>query len=65
MALSTKADCEAFLKKADVPTADAAIHPKTFHENRIQYPSDLTKDILKELGVGIIGDQISILKLAV
>ena len=64
MALSTKAAWETFLKKANVPAADAAIHAKTFHENRIQYPSDLTKDILKDLGVNIVGDQISILKLA-
>ena len=60
--LTTADDWNKFLTEAGVPTAEAAKYANTFVENRIVYPSDLTRDILKELGITIIGDAIAILK---
>ena len=62
MALSTKAAWETFLKKAGIPQAETTDYAKTLVSNRIYDPADLSKEILKELGITVIGDQIAILK---
>ena len=62
MALSTKEAWETFLKDAGIPKEESSEYAQTFQENRIRHPSDLSKDILKELDIRVIGDQIAIMK---
>ena len=63
MALSAE-DWKQFLKEAGIPAEEAKKYAKTFHDNRIQKPEDLSRDILKELGVTVIGDAIAITRAA-
>ena len=49
--LTTADDWNEFLTEAGVPASEAAKYANTFMENRIVYPADLTRDILKELGI--------------
>ena len=62
--LSSQAAWQGYLKKAGIPDTEATTYAKALHENRIYHPEDLNKEILKELGITIIGDQIAILKQA-
>ena len=68
MALSAKLSSQAawqdYLKSAGIPDTEAKTYAKALHDNRIYHPEDLNKEILKELGITIIGDQIAILKSA-
>ena len=63
MALST-GDWKQFIKEAGIPVEEAKEYAKTFHDNRIQKPEDLSRDILKELGIIVIGEAIAIIKAA-
>ena len=60
--LATPDDWYKFLTDAGIPREEATTYAKTLVENRIKNPSDLTRDILKELGITIIGDALAILK---
>ena len=60
--LATADDWNKFLTEAGIPKEEAKTYAKTLADNRISYPSDLTRDILKELGITIIGDALAILK---
>ena len=62
--LATTDDWHKFLTEAGIPREEATTYAKTLVENRIKDPSDLTRDILRELGIAIIGDAIAILKYA-
>ena len=62
--ISSRAAWQEYLKKAGIPEAEATLYAKALHENRIHYPEDLDKEILKELGITVIGDQIAIMKSA-
>ena len=62
--ISTQAAWQSYLKKAGIPEKETTIYAKLLHDNRIYHPADQSKDILKDLGISIIGDQIAILKYA-
>ena len=53
-----------FFTDAGVPAGDAANYAVTFTDNRISRAmlTDLTKEYLQDMGIGILGDIISILK---
>lgn len=59
MALSA-AEWKTFLTKAGIPEQVIGEYTKLFVENRMQKPSDLTKEVLKDLGLTVIGDIIAI-----
>ena len=64
MALSqirTKEGWIKFLKQSGIPQEDANKYAQKLHYNRITYPEDVDKDILKELKINTVGDQIAIL----
>ena len=56
-------DWKLFLLDAHVPEQEAARHANEFVKNRIIDPNDLSKELLKELGVNVLGDIINIVKL--
>ena len=60
--LATVDDWNKFLTDSGIPETEAEAYAKTLVANRLFYPADLTRDILKELGITIIGDAIAILK---
>jgi len=53
-----------FFKEAGIPPGDAANYAVTFTDNRITRTMllDLTKEYLTDMGIGILGDVIAILK---
>ena len=53
-----------FFTDAGIPAGDAANYAVTFTDNRISRAmlTDLTKEYLQDMGIGILGDIISILK---
>ena len=51
-----------FLKHSNIPEDEAQTYAETFVKNRIMDPTDLTKEILIDLGITVIGDRIAILK---
>ena len=62
MALSTKKAWENFIKASGVPDKEAGEYATTFVANRVTEPSDLTREILRDLGVTVIGDMMAIIK---
>ena len=60
--LTEKTAWEGFFHAANIPSAECTTYAEIMHSNRITDPSDLTKELLKELGITIAGDIISILK---
>ena len=60
--LATVDDWYKFLTDSGIPKTEAEAYAKTMIANCILYPSDLTRDILKELEITVIGDAIAILK---
>jgi len=62
MAQSTKESWEKFLTDAGIPNADATIYAEAFTTNRITNHLDLTKEVLKDVGITKVGDIIDILK---
>ena len=63
MALSAQ-EWKNFLTEAGIPDNEAKTYSQSFFENRIQKPEDLSRDVLKELGVTILGDAIAIARAA-
>lgn len=61
MALS-RTQWEEFLATAGIPDEDAKKYAQSFVDNRIRHPSHIEKDILKKLGVTVIGDVLAIMK---
>lgn len=53
-----------FFTNAGIPSFASSKYATIFYENRIQSNMlmDLDKDILKEMGISVIGDMIAILK---
>ena len=51
-----------FLAYSKIPEEEAKTYADIFVKNRILDPSDLTKEILQELGITVLGDIIAILK---
>ena len=62
MAQSTAESWDAFLQAAGIPAEDSRTYAAALHENRLTDHHDLTKEILKDLGVQRIGDILCILK---
>jgi len=54
-------DWAQYFAAAGIPNAQSTTYAKLFVDNRIGDPSDLTKDLLKEIGVTIVGDIIAIM----
>ena len=63
-ALVNQEQWEEFLQNAGIPKTEATQYAKAINDNRIQNPTDLTKDILRELKISLIGDQIAITRYA-
>ena len=61
MALSAQ-DWKTFLKKAKIPDSAVENYTQLLIENRIQSPTYLSKDVLKELGINVLGDILAICK---
>ena len=51
-----------FLEAAGIPSADSATYAKLLVDNRLADHHDLTKEVLKDIGITIIGDIITIMK---
>ena len=64
MALRNKDDWKRFFVESDIPGTECENYAEIMASNRITDPSDLTRDLLKELGVTVAGDIISIMKKA-
>ena len=62
MAQSTVESWDAFLQAAGIPAEDSKTYAADLHENRLTDHHDLTKEVLKEIGVRKIGDILCILK---
>ena len=62
MAHSAKESWVTFLRDAGIPDQEANTYAGYLFDNRITDHFDLSKDILKDLGITIIGDIIAILK---
>ena len=50
-----------FFSHAGIPSAESETYARTFMDNRIRDAKDLTKEILHDLGIKIVGDVIAIL----
>ena len=59
---TTEPEWEEFLEDAGIPGKEAKTYAKACMDNRNTCPTDLSKDILKELGISIIGDILAITK---
>ena len=57
---NSKAEWEEWFIAASIPAAEANQYATLCVQNRITRTSDLTRDILRELGITIIGDIIAI-----
>ena len=55
---------DAYFQTAGIPATESARYAQAFSDNRIPGPSDITKELLKDLGVTILGDIIRIMKVA-
>jgi len=53
-----------FFADAGIPADESDTYAATFVTNRISDAADLTSDLLKEMGVTVIGDAIAIMKQA-
>ena len=62
MALRSKSDWIRFFTECNIPDTERENYANIMSTNRISDPSDLTRDLLKELGITIVGDAISIMK---
>ena len=62
MALSTPEEWQSFFEEAGIDTEAAKEYSKTFMKNKIKYPEELTRDILKDLDVKIVGDALAIMR---
>ena len=51
-----------FFQYAGIPSAEAKQYAQIFVDKRMIDPGDLTKEILKDLGIKVIGDIVAILK---
>ena len=60
--LKEKTAWEAFFHAAAIPATECTQYAEIMHSNRITDPADLNKELLKELGITVAGDIISILK---
>ena len=60
--LKEKTAWEAFFHAAAIPATECTKYAEIMHSNRITDPADLNKELLKELGITVAGDIISILK---
>ena len=56
----TKEEWTTFLTSCGIPEVEANNYAQTFVENRIAKASDLSKEVLKEMNITIIGDIIAI-----
>ena len=54
----------AFFSKAGIPATESARYAQAFSDNRIPEPSDITKELLKDMGITVLGDIIQIMKAA-
>ena len=59
---TTEPEWEEFFKDADIPDKEAKNYAKSCMDNHITCPTDLSKDILKELRISIISDILAIMK---
>ena len=64
MALRSKNDWKRFFAECQIPDSECENYSDYMSTNRITDPSDLSKDLLKELGKTVHGDIISIMKKA-
>ena len=64
MALRSKSDWNRFFTECNIPDPERENYANIMSTNRITDPSDLTRDLLKELSITIVGDVISIMKKA-
>ena len=62
MAHSTVDSWKTFFTDAGIPIAESDKYAQTFTDNRILDPKDLTRDLLKDLQITIVGDIIAIMK---
>ena len=62
MALSTTEEWQSFFEEAGIDTEAAKEYSKTFMKNKIKYPEELTREILKDLDVKIVGDALAIMR---
>lgn len=62
MAQSTEESWTTFLQEAGIPSADSITYAQLLTENRITDHHDLTRDVLKDVGIKVVGDIIAILK---
>ena len=64
--MALEKDWEEWLQSAGIKEDEAKAYAKTFADNRVDlsFAPDLTKDLLKEMGVKVIGDIMSIMRYA-
>ena len=62
MALSTEQEWETFFLDCGIPAEDSAQYATSLVRNRVKNPSDLTRELLKDLQIKVVGDVIAILK---
>ena len=62
MALSTQEQWESFFKEAGIEASSSSTYANTFVTNKITHPEELTRDILKELGIRVVGDAMAIIR---
>ena len=62
MALSNQDQWESFFKEAGIEASSSSTYATTFVTNKITHPEELTRDILKELGIRVVGDAMAIIR---
>ena len=62
MAHSSLEQWIAFFEYTGIPSDESKTYAETFIKNRVRDPSELTKEVLQDLGITVIGDILSILK---